>query len=133
MLFFVSFLCLTSYADAKDKTQLSGKNLAGLFITELFKNGNFEIKNQPDECVSKARPLTLFKEFSELFILSVKESENIKINARCEKTKDAKSPYFCRLYFFSSNKNSEWSLGFNFIGNPDTGEIDLNSLVCFNT
>jgi len=78
----------------------------------LFKNGNFEIKNKPDECVSKARPLTLFKEFSELFILSVKESENIKIKAHCEKTKAVKSPYFCRLYFFQVTKipSGHWVL-----------------------
>lgn len=124
-------LLSTSILANPDNSLQKQINSAGLFSKELAAHGNVDIANQPDYCLSKVRPLKINQELSEILAYSVRMSDNIKIKSDCTKVKGQSIDQFCRLYFFSSKKSEQWSIGFSFLGNPSTGEIDFNSLECF--
>lgn len=108
-------------------------NLAGLFSKELAAHGNAEIVSQPDYCISKTRPLKVNQELSEMLAHSARSSNVFNMKTECEKVKGQGVNQFCRFYFHSAKKSEQWSIGFSFLGNPSTGEIDFNSLECFAT
>lgn len=128
---FLAAAIVTPNACAGDRPIHTDSTLAGLFVQELFRNGNTALANA-EECISKTRPLTVMQEFTDIFTMAVKDSVNIKVTAAC-KALEGKTLSDCTLYFSSSHNRYQWSAGFHFLGNPGSGKIDPRTITCFST
>jgi hypothetical protein len=133
VVFFIVFLFISNFVFADTATTKQQINLSGLFAKELSKHEDFEIKNKPEYCLSKARPLTMKQELSEMVLFAIQSSENMKSKSECNKVSGEDKYHFCRFYFHSDNKNEQWSVGFNFLGDIASGEIRFDTLECFGT
>ena len=119
------------FADGNSRKQ--EPDLSVLFIKELSKNGSREIRSRPDYCLSRVRPLTVSQELAEMLVYALQSSEYMKAKSECQKITGHERYQSCRFYLHSTSKKYQWSAGFNFLGNPVSGEIDFDSLECFST
>ena len=105
----------------------------GLFLKTLLNSADQPITNDPDDCLTKIRPVTVKAELGEILFLATGEAKSIGVKSSCETARGAEPFQFCRLYVHSVSRKNAWSMGFTFLGRPENGEIQLESLSCFNT
>lgn len=108
-------------------------NPTGLFLKTLLNNADQPITNTPDNCLTKIRPVTVKAELGEMLFQASGEAKMMGVKSSCEKAGGAEPFQFCRLYFHSGSRKNAWSMGFTFLGRPENGEIQFESLSCFNT
>lgn len=129
LLFLITFSChVNAGGNAKQQVKLSG-----MFATDLSKNGEVEITTNQEYCSSNKRPLRLNQEMNEILAHAIQYSQRINIKSECQKVATEKEYQSCRFYFYSPNKNEQWSTGFTFLGNPNNGQIKIDSIQCFST
>lgn len=108
-------------------------NPTGLFLKTLMNNADQPISQNSDDCLTKTRPVTLKAELGEMLFQATGEAKMIGVKSSCEKARGAEPFQFCRLYLHSVSRKNAWSMGFTFLGRPENGEIQLESLSCFST
>jgi len=87
----------------------------------------------PKDCLaSGAVAVTVGRELGAIFRPRVEAGQTLRVSASCEPG-PSKTRQFCTLSVSSDGGDSESSAGFTFLGNPQTGELDIGTIECFHT
>lgn len=107
--------------------------LSAMFALELSKHGEIELTTNQEHCTSKIQPVHVNQEIAEILAKALEYSKTIKVKADCQKVPTEEDIQSCSFYFYSPNSVEQWTRGFTFLGNPNNGKINVDTIECFST
>ena len=132
-------LAATPSTGGKAAASAAEKAGASRFVATLLNSSAAPISSSPQDCLSSKDlaskdkvPVTVGRELAAIFARYIDAGWSFSVTASCE-AGEGPTRQFCTLSFAHKDSKAEASAGFTFLGNPVDGQLDPQTLECFQT